>query len=67
MITSLVDPFDKDPNNFCVAPGAGYTEADPPGFLASGSPVVLSQLVLPVGNFTQVPETVIVFSSGVAL
>jgi hypothetical protein len=57
MITSFVDPFDQNPNNFCLAAGAGCTAAHPPGFLGSGSPVLLSQLVLPVGNFTQVPET----------
>ena len=58
MITSFVDPFDQNPNNFCGAAGAGCTAAHPPGFLTSGSPVLLSQLVLPVGNITQVPETV---------
>ena len=58
MITSFVDPFDENPNNFCIGAGAGCTAAHPPGFLGSGSPVLLSQLVLPVGNSTQVPETV---------
>jgi hypothetical protein len=68
MITSFVDPFDQNPNNFCAAAGAGCTAAHPPGFLASGSPVLLSQLVLPVGNLTQVPVTVTAetnFGSGV--
>jgi hypothetical protein len=58
MITSFVDPFDQNPNNFCAGAGAGCTAAHPPGFLGSGSPVLLSQLVLPVGNTTQVPVTV---------
>ena len=58
MITSFVDPFNESPNNFCIGAGVGCTAAHPPGFLGSGSPVVLSQLVLPVGNITQVPETV---------
>ncbi|HEV7997452.1 MAG TPA: PEP-CTERM sorting domain-containing protein [Stellaceae bacterium] len=58
MITSFADPFDENPNNFCSGAGAGCTAAHPPGFLGSGSPVLLSQLVLPVGNTTQVPETV---------
>jgi hypothetical protein len=58
MITSFVDPFDQNPNNFCVGAGAGCTAAHSPGFLGAGSPVLLSQLVLPVGNMTEVPETV---------
>ena len=68
-ITTFVDPFDGNPNNFCGFAGSGCTAAHPPGFLFGngGSIVELSQLVLPVGNFTQVPETVTVFSSGVAL
>src|SRR4051795_1337555 len=37
MITSFVDPFDENPNNFCVTAGAGCTAANPPGFLGSGS------------------------------
>ncbi len=58
MITSFVDPFDQTPNNFCGSAGAGCAAAHSPGFLVSGSPVLLSQLVLPVGNVTNVPETV---------
>lgn len=59
MITSFVDPFNQSPNNFCIGAGVGCSAAHPPGFLGAGSPVLLSQLVLPVGNITQVPETVI--------
>ncbi len=58
MITSFVDPFNQSPNNFCIGAGVGCSAAHPPRFLGSGSPVLLSQLVLPVGNITQVPETV---------
>jgi hypothetical protein len=57
MITSFVDPFDENPNNFCGVMGAGCTATHLPGFLVSGSPVLLSQLVLPVGSTTQVPVT----------
>ena len=58
MITSFVDPFDQNPNKFCIGAGVGCSAAHPPGFLGAGSPVLLSQLVLPVGNTTQVPVTV---------
>jgi hypothetical protein len=60
MITSFVDPFDVNPNNFCGAAGAGCSAAHSPGFLGSGSPVLLSNYTLPVGESGPIPapETV---------
>jgi hypothetical protein len=59
-ITSFVDPFLGNPNNFCGAAGAGCTGAHAPGFLVVDNAVSLSNLILPVGNTSPVPiaETV---------
>jgi hypothetical protein len=60
-ITSFVDPFLGNPNNFCGSAGAGCTAANSPGFLFPAlSSVDLSNLSLPVGNTSPVPfsETV---------
>jgi hypothetical protein len=55
LITSFVDPFLGEPNNFCGFPGAGCTDANPPGFLGLDSGVLLSDLSLPVGNTSLAP------------
>jgi hypothetical protein len=60
-ITSFVDPFLGNPNNFCGSGRAGCTAAHSPGFLFPAlSSVDLSNLSLPVGNTSPVPisETV---------
>ena len=52
---SFADPFLANPDNFCSAAGAGCTAAHPPGYLASGNPVVQSAEtfnVFPVGSGT---------------
>src|SRR5271170_2389137 len=44
-ITSFVDPFLGNPNNFCGTAGGGCTAAHPPGFLFAGfSSLELSNL-----------------------
>jgi len=51
LVTSFVDPFQGNPNNFCGAAGAGCTAANPPGFLFPDfSSVLFSNLTLPAGN-----------------
>ncbi|HEY1301516.1 MAG TPA: PEP-CTERM sorting domain-containing protein, partial [Stellaceae bacterium] len=55
LITSFVDPFLGNPNNFCGFPGAGCNAANPPGFLGLNSAVLLSNPSLPVGNTAPVP------------
>ena len=55
-ITSFVDPFLGNPNNFCGEAGGGCTAANPPGFLFPGfSTLELSNLTLPVGNSSPTP------------
>jgi hypothetical protein len=50
-ITSFVDPFLGNPNNFCGEAVGGCTAAHPPGFLIAGfSSLELDNLTLPVGN-----------------
>jgi hypothetical protein len=56
-ITSFIDPFLGNPNNFCGSAGAGCTGSHAPGFLGAGGAVVLSNLTLPVGNGSPVPFT----------
>ena len=59
-ITSFVDPFLGNPNNFSGSPGAGCTGSHAPGFLGVDDAVVLSDLTLPVGDTSPIPfaETV---------
>lgn len=59
-ITSFVDPFLGNPNNFCGEAGGGCTAAHPPGFLIAGfSSLELDNLTLPVGSPspTEIAET----------
>jgi hypothetical protein len=55
MVTSLVDPFLGNPNNFCGGVSGGCTAMHPPGFIGVGSAADLSNLTLPVGNASPVP------------
>jgi hypothetical protein len=55
LITSFVDPFLGNPNNFCGFPGAGCKAENPPGFLGLDSAVLLSNPSLPVGNTAPAP------------
>jgi hypothetical protein len=55
-VTSFVDPFLGNPNNFCGEAGGGCKAANPPGFLFPGfSTLQLSNLTLPVGNSSPTP------------
>ena len=50
-VTSFVDPFLGNPNNFCGEAAGGCTAAHAPGFLFPlFSSLELSNLTLPVGN-----------------
>jgi len=50
-VTTFVDPYLGNPNNFCGAATGGCSAAHPPGFLIAGFSVLqLSNLSLPVGN-----------------
>jgi hypothetical protein len=63
-ITSFIDPYLGNPNNFCSTAGNGCLASHPPGFLAAGSLVSLSSLSLPVGNISPLPfaETATAFT-----
>jgi PEP-CTERM motif len=55
-VTSFVDPYLGNPNNFCGAAGGGCSAMHPPGFLIAGlSTMELSNLTLPVGNSSPTP------------
>jgi hypothetical protein len=59
-VTSFVDPFLGNPNNFCGEAAGGCTAAHAPGFLFPlFSSLELSNLTLPVGNMspTTIAET----------
>src|SRR5271170_3510264 len=59
-VTSFVDPFLGNPNNFCGEAAGGCTAAHAPGFLFPGfTKLELSNLTLPVGNSspTDIAET----------
>lgn len=54
-ITSLIDPFLGNPNNFCLTAGGGCTAGHPPGFLGTGSDVFFHNGSLLVGNIAPLP------------
>lgn len=57
-ITSFVDPYLGNPNNFCGEAGGGCTAEHPPGFLFPGfSSLELSNLTIPVGSTSPIAET----------
>jgi hypothetical protein len=57
-ITSFIDPFGGQPNNFCFLPLNGCTAAHPPGFLLAGSEVLFSNPSLPMANVNAPPTTI---------
>jgi hypothetical protein len=57
-ITSFIDPFAGQPNNFCRFPLSGCTAAHPPGFLLAESEVLLSNPSLPIANVNAPPTTI---------
>ena len=57
-ITSFIDPFEAQPNNFCRFPLNGCTAAHAPGFLLAGSEVSLSNPSLPIANVNAPPTTI---------
>jgi PEP-CTERM motif len=62
-VTSFVDPYLGNPNNFCGGPGGGCTAEHPPGFLFVGSFVELSDLTLPVSALAAVIDEEVIAST----
>jgi len=50
----FVDPFQGNPNNFCIIAGNGCT-GNNGGFLQSGNPVTVSNTTIPVSSTINVP------------
>jgi hypothetical protein len=64
LLSSFLDPFLGNPNNFCAGPGVGCSAAHPPGFLVSGDPITLSLLSFPVGGGLHVVAEHVVITHG---
>jgi hypothetical protein len=49
-LSSFLDPYLGNPNNFCAVAGIGCAAPHAPGFLHAGNPTTLSLLTFPVGG-----------------
>jgi hypothetical protein len=49
-LSSFLDPYLSNPNNFCAVAGVGCAAPHAPGFLHSGNPITMSLLTFPVGG-----------------
>lgn len=49
-LSSFLDPYLSNPNNFCAVAGIGCAAPHAPGYLHAGDPITLSLLAFPVGG-----------------